>query len=136
MLVIYLMSTGLFSAEKTSRIVEPILYLVFPGISQDSVTLVHGLIRKMAHITEYFILGLLLFKAFRGTSQQEWRLKWAVWAVAVAAFYALTDEFHQSFVATRTASVTDVSIDAVGAAMAQLVNIFTYRRRDEKKTVV
>jgi VanZ family protein len=137
MSVIYWMSTDAFSADNTSRIIEPLLYFLFPGISRDAVVLVHGFIRKMSHVSEYFVLGLLLFRAFsEGSSSKEWSLRWAVWAVAAASFYALTDEFHQSFVSTRTASFSDVGIDVMGSLMAQLVNILMYSRRAGKKTVV
>ncbi len=135
MLIIYFMSTGLFSADNTSHIFEPLLYYLFPGISRNSVTLLHELIRKAAHVTEYFVLGLLLFRAFRSSSLQGWSLRWAVWSVAAVAFYALTDEFHQSFVSTRTASLFDVGIDVGGGLMAQLANLLM-SRRPGKKTMV
>ncbi|MGD0662387.1 MAG: VanZ family protein [Syntrophorhabdales bacterium] len=38
------------------------------------------------------------------------------------------DEFHQSFVATRTASITDVGIDTAGGVFAQVVGVLRYRR--------
>jgi hypothetical protein len=66
------------------------------------------------HVAEYFILGLLFFRAFRGNDPQGWRLRWAVCAVIGVVFYALGDEFHQSWIASRTSSLVDVGIDSMG----------------------
>jgi VanZ family protein len=67
------------------------------------------LISKLAHVGEYAVLGGLIQWA-RGA-----RRAWLAWLMAVA--YAVTDEFHQSFVPGRTPRVTDVLIDAMGAAL-------------------
>jgi VanZ family protein len=68
-------------------------------------------LRKGAHITEYAVLGALLYRAL------------AREAVALAAgiAYAATDELHQHFVQGRHASPVDVAIDAVGVALGMLV---------------
>jgi VanZ family protein len=68
-------------------------------------------LRKGAHITEYAVLGALLYRAL------------AREAVALAAgiAYAATDELHQHFVQGRHASTVDVAIDAVGVALGMLV---------------
>jgi len=136
MLVIYWMSTGAFSSDNTSRIIEPLLYFLFPDISKESVSAAHVFIRKMGHVTEYFVLGLLLFRAFRGTSQHQWNIRWAILAASAAAFYALTDEYHQSFVSTRTASLSDVGIDSAGAVLSQLIVALYCRWRTGRKSVL
>jgi VanZ family protein len=119
--VISLMSTAIFSEQQTSRIIGPFLAFFVPHITPEKAAMIHGVIRKGAHLTEYFILSILLFRALRGDSPKRWQLRWAVCAVVMSCSYAATDEFHQSFVATRTASVVDVGIDTAGAAFAQLV---------------
>lgn len=121
--VIFWMSTGTFSSENTTHIIEPILHYISPSISPQAETVVHGLIRKTGHITEYFILGLLFFRAFRGESLQTWCLRWAINAIIGVVLYALSDEFHQAFVATRTASIFDVSIDLAGGFLSQIAMI-------------
>ena len=79
----------------------------------------HFFIRKSAHFTEYFVFSLLLFRALK-EKDQRWRLRWAIWALAIAAGYSALDEFHQSFVPSRTASPWDSLLDTTGAAAAQL----------------
>lgn len=62
-------------------------------------------LRKLAHLTEYAILGALLLRATR----RPWL------ALVLAALYAVSDEVHQHFVEGRHAAPLDVAIDTVGA---------------------
>jgi len=63
---------------------------------------------------------LLLFRAVR-RERVGWNWRWAAAAIAIAACVAASDEWHQSFVPSRTASVVDVGIDTAGATVAQVV---------------
>lgn len=121
------MSTGAFSASNTSRILEPLLRYLMPHISETDLKFVHGAIRKMAHVSEYFILGLLLFRAFRSDSgnRQEWR--WAFYSLFAVMLFAAGDEFHQSFVGTRTASLMDAGIDTLGGFLAECTILLWHR---------
>ncbi len=80
------------------------------------------MIRKAGHVIEYFILGLLMFRGFRGGSTAEWKWRWSLSAVIGVVLWAVTDELHQSFIPTRTASITDVGIDAAGGVLAQFAS--------------
>ena len=127
--VISILSTDVFSSEHTSRFIVPALHWLFPSASPDTLELLHMLVRKSAHLTEYFIFSILLVRALRA-GERGWSLRWALWAVAIAAGYAALDEFHQSFVASRTASPWDSLIDAVGASLAQVVSkVWSLKRK-------
>ncbi len=76
------------------------------------------MIRKCGHFGEYFIFGLLLFRAVRAPSEG-WQLRWAFLAILIAALYASSDEIHQIFVPSRGASVWDALLDTAGASVAQ-----------------
>ena len=117
--LISFLSTNSFSSEHTSRFIIPALRWIFPHASMDTLEVMHAVIRKSAHLTEYFILGLLLYRALRG-NDRGWKLKCALWAIVIAATYASLDEFHQSFVPSRTASPWDALIDTIGASAAQI----------------
>ncbi len=125
----FLMSTGAFSSENTSPIIAAILKFLFPSISPHQLLVLHGIIRKLAHLTEYFVLGLLLFRAFRSDSTQYHGWRWALSSILVVAIFALGDEFHQVFVATRTASIADAGIDTLGGILAQGVRGLLHYRR-------
>ena len=128
---IFWMSTGTFSAENTSLIVEPLLRFLMPSISPEQIQLVHGFIRKSGHVTEYFILGILLFRAFRRDSRELHGLRWALSSLVIVLLYAASDEFHQSFVSTRTASLFDVGFDALGGVLAQAASVLWIFRRQK-----
>jgi VanZ family protein len=68
-------------------------------------------LRKCAHVTEYAVLGALLYRALGREPM----------ALAAGIVYAGTDELHQHFVRGRHASAVDVAIDAVGLALGMLV---------------
>jgi VanZ family protein len=119
MVFIYTASTDLMSAEHTSRFLVPFLHWLKPDISAQTIAQVHMLIRKGTHLTEYAILAVLLWRAFRlqriGVRQSLWPQ--AVTALAVALVFAAMDEYHQSFVPSRGPSAVDVLIDSCGALL-------------------
>ena len=116
---IYWMSTGMFSAHNTYFFLEPVVRFFMPSISHRRLVMIHALVRKAAHVTEYFALGLLLFRAFRGGSRENHSFRWAFYSGIVIALLALSDEYHQAGVPTRTSSLADVGIDTVGGILAQ-----------------
>ena len=69
------------------------------------------------HLLVYAVLVLLWERALRAAGVR--RAGW--WALAIAALYGLSDEFHQSFVPGRTMTVVDLAFDVVGAGAALLV---------------
>jgi len=115
----FLMSTAAFSAENTSKIIGPILKFLFPTITGHQLLVAHEIIRKCAHLTEYFVLSLLVFRAFKAdrTEKHDWR--WAFYSILTVVLFACSDEFHQLFVPTRGSSIYDVGIDTVGGILAQ-----------------
>ena len=123
--VISSLSTDTFSADHTGRFIIPVLRFVFPRASDSSILLMHALIRKSAHFVEYFIFSVFLTHGLGGEGRG-WKLRWAVWAVAIAAGYAALDEFHQSFVPSRTAAPWDALLDTTGAAVAQIILWFRF----------
>ncbi len=112
--MIFAASTDLGSAAHTSRFILPLLRWLDPTISPHAIALVQFLVRKAAHLTEYAILAALLLRSFSGRITRP-RWNYAALAFLIAASYAAFDEFHQSFVPSRTSSARDVLIDSAGA---------------------
>jgi VanZ family protein len=115
---IFFASTASFSAENTSRVIRPLLLWLSPGISEASINQVHFLVRKTAHFTEYAVLALLAARAFRASPRRALSRRWWLASFALVACTALSDEFHQSFVPSRTASIYDSLLDMTGGATA------------------
>ena len=125
---IFIGSTDLISAEHTSRFIGPFLRWFAPDITEATIASIQLVVRKCGHLTEYAVLAGFLYRALRQRREQV--MTAAIAAFFIAAIYAALDEFHQSFVASRTASVWDVVIDCLGAAIGLAIcSRFRRRRR-------
>ena len=131
--VIFLGSTDVLSAEHTSRFIVPFLLWLKPGMSPDKIFFILIVMRKSAHVSEYAILALLLWRALRSDPTLCTKTSMLFGTVLFAcAIFAASDEFHQSFVRSRTPSVRDVILDVTGAVLGLLIGaIFVHR--DSKK---
>lgn len=119
MVLTFFGSTDLMSAEHTSRFLTPFLRWLNPDISPAAIAQVHFLVRKAAHVTEYAILTGLLFRALRGLMGGFW---WrAAVALVSAMIFAAADEFHQTFIPSRTGSIYDILVDYCGALTGILI---------------
>jgi VanZ family protein len=124
MSMIFLASNDSKSYTHSSRLVEPLLHWLFPHMSQAHVEAIHHVIRKCAHLTEYAVLAILLWRAVRKPTRRDsrpWSWREALIAVLMVFLYASTDEFHQRFVPTRTPMVSDVFIDTSGAIVGMIL---------------
>lgn len=123
-------SSDAFSARNTGDILHAVLAWIFGYIDTLAFGIIHHLIRKSAHFTEYAILSALWFRAVRVGLPAVWQARWALLGLAVSLSVAILDEFHQSFVPSRTSSGYDVLLDFCGALFAQLLIWYALRRRE------
>ena len=115
--VVLSFSSDDFSAANTGRLLAPLLAWLFPSLTPHAVDVIHALVRKAAHLTEYAILAALWLRAFHRSGAV--RPPASAWlALSVAVVCAIADEAHQALVPSRTASVADVLLDGVGATLA------------------
>lgn len=120
--VIFVGSTDLMSAEHTSRFIVPFLLWLKPGMSPQTIWVILVVMRKCAHVTEYAILALLLWRALRSIPALSMKISISFGAVLVgSALFGASDEFHQLFVKSRTPSVRDVLLDVAGALLGLLI---------------
>jgi hypothetical protein len=78
------------------------------------------LLRKLAHVTEYAVLTLCWWRAFRGLGVSGAGHASIALAVGAALAYSISDEFHQTFVDGRHGTPVDVLIDSIGMTLAAL----------------
>src|SRR6202035_5141994 len=134
MALIFIGSTDMLSAEHTSRFLVPILRWLDPQISWATLNAIQTIIRKLGHVTEYAILAVLMWRAQRGGTV--WKLKTSILFAIVwiaCAVFAASDEFHQSFVPSRTASFHDVMIDVCGAVVGLIICVALASRKVVKQ---
>jgi len=127
--VIFTFSTDTFSSEHTQGVVVDVLHTLLPHASENTLLILHDIIRKCGHVVEYFIFGVLLFRAVRAPVRG-WDVRWAFLAILIAALYASSDEIHQIFVPSRGASIWDALLDTGAASVAQLV-VWMVNRREQ-----
>jgi VanZ family protein len=131
MALIFSVSNDANSFKHSSRIIAPLLHWLFPQMPDDTMHLIVLLVRKCAHLIEYTVFALLLWRALRKPMKNDprpWIWREARLALLIVALYAASDEFHQSFVPTRTALVSDVFVDTAGGA-AGLLALWAFGRR-------
>jgi VanZ family protein len=134
--LISIFSTHYFSSAETSRILTPLLHWIFPAASPHTLSRMHTAIRKLAHVTEFGVFSIAVFRGVRGEGYG-WRWQWALTTLLIAVSYAGLDEWHQSFVPMREARFRDVLIDSTGALLAQvLVWIYAKLHRNSAESAV
>ncbi|MDE5868196.1 MAG: VanZ family protein [Anaeroplasmataceae bacterium] len=132
---------GTTSSGMSNRITQFIVRIFIPHFSdlkdQEQtriLTNISYIVRKLAHYSEYAILGLFLFLAVSSfTKKQNY-----VFLISgfIGILYAITDEFHQSFVSDRTPMVKDVVIDSIGLiTMIVFLGIIWNIKRMKKKRI-
>jgi len=136
MLVIFGLSTDAASAEKTRPAVGGIVRLLFPGLARRLSTAalerIDWDIRKSAHVSEYAILAILAYRAVvAGTPT--FRNRNVILPFLISVLYAASDEYHQSFYASRGGKAADVTYDTLGITLGLLLCLWhrSAKQKDE-----
>ena len=124
LIVIAIESTTYLSAHNTSRFLYPLLHFIF-GVNHARFEVWHFYIRKGGHVLGYGLLSILLFRAWKETlavpGNPKWTMRWATIAVLGTALVASLDEWHQSFLPSRTGIWQDAVLDTVAGIAAQIL---------------
>lgn len=130
LIVIAIESSALLSASNTSRFLYPLLHYLF-GLDWARFHQWHFYIRKGGHVVGYAILSTLLFRAWRATlpavDHSLWTLRWSAIAVLGTALVASLDEWHQSFIPSRTGRWQDVVLDTSAGLASQVLTFLLLR---------
>lgn len=120
-------STATMSASNTSHWLYPLWVRLFGPISAPAWDELHHYIRKTGHFVGYGVVSLTFLYGWIKTLARANRptrailLSAAARAVLCTVIVASLDEYHQSFLPSRTSSPIDVGIDTCGAIAAQLL---------------
>ncbi|HZE28082.1 MAG TPA: VanZ family protein [Terriglobales bacterium] len=137
--LIVIESTGRFSSENTGRFLYPLLHWLI-GVDPFGFLTWHFFLRKIGHVVGYAVLSILLFRAWRATipalGRAHWSIVWARIAFFMTALVACLDEWHQSFLPSRTGSIHDVLLDSTAALAAQILLFILLRGRRKAKPAV
>jgi len=128
-------STDAFSAEHSGRILRSIFRMLGHPLTLHQYALLNVLIRKSSHFLTYGFLGFLAFFSWRATFRRaaSWSFMWSALAIALTLAAAALDEFHQSFVPSRTSAGKDVLLDLLGGLFFQFLILAVTARRNSSK---
>jgi len=121
--LIFMLSGESFTAARTLIALQYWVAVFHLPISQASLGSIHMVIRKTAHLGEFFVLGILLYRALSGGTARFFP-RTACWVLGAGLFCALADELHQFFARSRTPSVRDSVMDFAGVITSQLWILF------------
>ena len=119
MIAIFIVSSDLGSADHTRPVLASIVRRFLPWLAQQMtpamIDVTDFIIRKVAHVTEYAVLSLLVSRSV-GIKMNS-TIRERIVPAGISSLYALSDEFHQSFVPSRGATYTDVMWDTLGGCL-------------------
>ena len=110
------------SNKVTSAVVNTVISIKKENISEEKRQKIIEdktfIVRKTAHFTEYFILGLILILFLQ--TKEKLTTKYIILAIIFCVLYATSDEIHQLFVDGRSCKIMDILIDTCGSSLAIL----------------
>jgi len=131
LVLIAIESTALLSAANTDHFLYIVLSYIFGPLDRVTFDFWHHILRKTGHVLGYGILSILLFRAWKATFPSDitknWSWRWTYLAFLGTAFVATLDEWHQSYLPSRTGTYRDVILDSTAAIAAQLLLYFIIR---------
>ena len=138
--IICVESTSLFSSQNTSSILRTIVERWFGHINDSPWELYHHTLRKSGHFIGYGLVAFTFLRAWLHTldlrtpsSLLSWRLNSTLLAIVSTALVASCDEYHQSYIPSRTGSPYDVLLDTAGAcALCLLIWLLCWSRRQSR----
>lgn len=132
LLIIFLFSsqTGSESSNVSNGVLKILESITHIPLTSDVASFV---IRKLAHFTEYAILGVLCANLLN--AYQKLTIKNLIWIFLFCVLYASSDEFHQMFVGGRAPRIFDVVIDSCGSAVGILCyfQVYSIKKRKHKQ---
>lgn len=126
--IIFILSnqSGDASKEQSNIIVRVLSNII--NIDKDTLTLI---VRKLAHIFEYFVLYLLAYNCFK-----DYKKKYLIpVCIIFCILCSVTDEFHQLFISGREGKITDVFVDSIGILIGFILIEVAYGKKEKTKKI-
>ncbi len=122
MIIIFIMSS--FNATDSANQSNFIVNIIANIFNINNISLLSLIIRKLAHFTEYLILGFLVINMFTKNNINNLYLI----SIILCIIYATSDEIHQIFVPGRACQLRDILIDSIGS----ITGIYLYKLINKK----
>lgn len=131
LILIAIESTPWLSFQNTGHMLSEVVRWLLGPVNSSGVNWVNTALREAGHVTGYGVMSWLFFRALRATSRTSaaaWALSWSATAFFLTAAVASLDEWHQTFLSSRTGSIHDVYLDSSAALVVQLL-LFAFLRK-------
>lgn len=123
MIIIFIMSS--FNSVESSNQSNFIVDIIANIFKIENIELLSFIIRKIAHYTEYLILGLLVINMFTKNNINNLYLISIIFCI----IYAISDEIHQFLIPGRACQIKDILIDSIGS----ITGIYLYKLISKRK---
>lgn len=123
MIIIFIMSS--FNAEDSANQSNFIVNIIANILNINNISLLSLIIRKLAHFTEYLILGTLVINMFTKNNAKKTYLL----SILLCIIYATSDEIHQIFTPGRACQIKDILIDSIGS----ITGIYLFKLLKKRK---
>ena len=120
MILIFIMSS--FNSTESSNQSGFIVNVISSIFNISNIELLSLIIRKLAHFTEYFILGILTCNMVHSYNKK------AYISIIICILYAISDEIHQIFVPGRSCQIMDMTIDTLGSLTGIYLLLFIKKK--------
>ena len=125
MIVIFIMSS--FNGDNSSNQSNFIVDIISNIFNINNIEILSLIIRKLAHFTEYLILGLLVYNMIHNLNKKTYL------SIIICILYATSDEIHQIFVPGRNCNILDILIDSIGSITGIYIIYLIYNNISKKK---
>ena len=127
MLFIFVMShNSAVSSSNQSSLITDFISKIF---RIEDIEVLEFIIRKIAHLFEYFVLGLLMINYFKKYNN----INYLFVSMLLCIIYAFTDEIHQLFIPGRNGNIKDIFIDSIGSLVSVISYYLIYKNNVVKK---
>ena len=125
MIIIFVLSndTGTASSNKSDGIASFISDII-SFIDTDTLIFI---IRKLAHFTEYLILGILFLNVLKDYNVVNTKI--VIITILFCFSFAISDEVHQLFIQNRSGKITDILIDTLGSSIGVIIYYLILKRK-------
>ena len=125
MILIFIMSS--YNGDNSSNQSNFIVDIISNIFNINNIEILSLIIRKLAHFTEYFILGLLVYNMIHNLNKNKYL------SIIICILYAISDEIHQIFVPGRNCHIIDILIDSIGSITGIYLLYLIYKNIPKKK---
>ena len=113
--MIFIFTMSSFNATESNNQSSYIVNILSSILNINNLDILSYIVRKLAHLTEYTILGILILNMVKQINIKTYI------GLIISISYAISDEIHQLFISGRSCQITDICIDTLGICIGFII---------------